>query len=222
MEDRNIGKINLSTLIIIIAIMIIIMMSCLMYKTSKEKENKIAEIETLNNKIHMLENEKLEDGSSETNENSQISAFEKYQKNYKKSFEELISQDNQILIWLEDKGIEGVTNVYVDSNGNAYIQTSENSDLRSKYGEKKQVNTNIANINVCTYGNGGLYDIVFLKKDGTANKISGSKLANGEIEIENISNVKNAISIISYMELNEMGAGGSTYAFIDIDGNIIK
>lgn len=72
MKENQDGKINLSTILLIIAILIICVMSFLLYTNIKEKEALNTQIENLNSKNNSLQN-KIDEFQEKTNNNSNLS-----------------------------------------------------------------------------------------------------------------------------------------------------
>ena len=213
-------KVSLGTVICLIIIFILIM--CL------------AGMWYYYNHINVIDNNEI--NSSETgdvpeeDENSnqiESNLFDLYQENYKNTFKQIITEYNDISIYLGNEErkneLPGVVRVFLDSKNDAYFEFDKNSQLYAKYGEKYKVEDNIANIFVCPDGNGGYSDAIFLKLDGTAYIVSGYKLEQStEVQCEKVENVTNAINVISYTQSDDGIIGACTYEFIDINGNIIK
>lgn len=225
MEEKKSIKISLSTFFLIICVILICLMGYYILnitKLNEEYSKKIAQLENENSQIkEEIENGKESEVQKELQEES-INKFEQYKNNYEEAFNKVINGNNKISTYLEEDELPGILEVYVDANNDAYVTINKDNALYSKYGSEYKVATNVANIYVCHVGNGGLSDIIFLKQDGTVSTINGTEVVNGNIECKKVNNVKDIISVISYAELDEMGLGGSSYAFVDINGKIIK
>lgn len=230
MEEKEPINVRLSTVILLIIILTLI--GGIVYfvlqnndlKTKQtqneaEMQNLQSSTQELQKTINEIKNAtaNTETNTIENTTNNEKDKFEEYKEKYEKTFKTVINGENTISIYLGEERkdeLPGITEVYVDASNKAYIEM--------KNGSKKQVESNVANIYICPEGNGGYSDIVFLKLDGTATKISGTDVEKGNINSTVIQNVKNAISVIAYSVQDPEGGGHATYAFVDIDGNIIK
>ena len=107
-----------------------------------------------------------------------------------------------------------VREVYIDANFDVYLRFDTNSKYyNASLGEKMKINSDCVNIYLFPVGNGGFYQLLMLKKDGTIDKLSAMDLNNGNIKVEKVENVKNVINIvpINYGE-------GCGYDFVTITG----
>lgn len=235
MSEKEPIKIRLSTVLIILLIVIMLIMGYYIYDLSREKETIAKDLEKNKNTVLEPQSEIKDPVVEEKKENKKEDnqdAFETYQENYEKSFKKKIKGYN--CIETELLNIPGVLQIGIDANNNAYLLVKKDSVLYSKYSEdvikeneeysaEIKVDEDVANVYVCPVGNGGVVDIIFLKKDGTASKIDFDKLVHEDtIECNDIPNIKDAINVIVYANLDEMGLGGHEYYFVDVYGNIVE
>lgn len=219
-------SINISTIILIICIIVLLIMGYYIHKITTKNTELSKNTNKLEQDIIKIKNEKEQKENNKEEQDGKIENDKliQFRQKYLESIESLIIDNNRISISLFNRKEElpGISEIYVNSNGEAYIVIDSESNLYSVYGNEYKVETNVANIYVYNIGNNGLSDAIFLKKDGTASKIEGTEVVYGNIESKQISNVKNAINVINYLERDKLGAGGYGYAFIDINGNLIK
>ncbi len=230
-EQKNV-KFNLSSFFIVLFLIIIFLLCYFIYNLYEKNEqysDEIAQLKTNNNsslddKIKKM-NEDTTDNQNETNKQN-INNFDVYKNNYSTDFKNIISDNNKISIYLgsEDRKDElpGITEVYLDANNDVYVNIDSNSNLYSKYGDTYKIESNVANIYVCHVGNNSLSDVIFIKQDGTVSILSGTDTASGNIQCNQNNTVKDIISVIPYTQVDEMGLEADSYAFIDVNGNIIN
>ena len=216
-------KVSSGTVICLIIIFILIM--CLAGMWYYYNHIKVVDNNETNEIISSEAGDVLEDNENLNQIESNL--FDLYQENYKNTFKQIITEYNDISIYLGNEErkdeLPGVVRVFLDSKNDAYFEFDKNSQLYAKYGEKYKVEDNIANIFVCPDGNGGYSDAIFLKLDGTAYIVRGYKLKQStEVQCKKVENVTNAINVISYTQSDDGMTGAWTYQFIDINGNIIK
>lgn len=224
MEEKK--KIKLSTIILIILIILsFVAVGVALYKLN-ESNTKIAElykeINTINQNKNIIENK------TNNVENNTTNDYTTFATNAEKAIKSLGQQDGyefiiqrEVFLPSEDEGARfGYYGAYIDGNDNAYIRLKHDSDLYSKYGNEYKVDENVLSLYVALRGNGGFYDIIFIKKDGTVDIVS---TVNGkEIKCEKLENVKNAVTVIPYNEEGDMGTGAYSYLILDINGNVVK
>lgn len=233
MSEKEPIKIKLSTVLIIVLIVIVLIMGYYIYDLSQENNTIAKDLEKNINTVLEPQSEIKEPAvENENKKEDSENAFEVYQENYEKSFNEKINGYNRIETELLN--IPGVLQVGIDASNNAYLLVQQNSNLYAKnseatlklhedYSAEIKVDENVANVYVCPVGNGGVVDIILLKKDGTASKIDFDKLVHKDtIECNEIPDIKDAINVIVYADLDEMGHGGHSYYFVDIYGNIVE
>ncbi len=225
MSEKNEIRIKLSTLLLIIAIIVIIAMAFFMCKIYNDKVKIDEEVVNLSNQVKNLEtsltnlpeteNNLDEVKPDENTLNKDITTEEKFNKfmeNYKSNLKDLSKSNGNPFLTTID-----IEDFYVTlENGIVYFNIDKNCDLYSKYGSKYKVAENIASIYMCEIGNGGCSDLVMLGYDGSAKSLfmTIDNLQEG-IKIKNIDNVKNAVSVVSCHN-----SEASTYIIVDIDGNM--
>ena len=219
MEENKSKKVSLGTVVLIILLILsIVIVGIALYKMN-ESNIKISE---LNKEISSIKNQ----NNVENKITNQIS-YSDFSANFEKELKELNSNDTEIIerevfINTEDEGYRfGYLGAYIDKNNDAYIKLKKDSSLYNTYGEKYKVDSDILNLYNANYGNGGFSDIIFIRKDGTAYKVS---TVNGEkITYEKIPNVKDAVTIIPYSETDKnSGTGAYSYLIIDVNGNVVS
>ena len=224
-------KNKISVIIAVIAIGSCIILGYFMYMERNENKNYKSQYEQLEQKVSKLEeNKNLEEVSkSEENKNTEaitkneIDTFKTYQQNYQNGFNDLIKNNNLAYYsFFDEEDLCGIREVYINSEAKVTLVIDKNTDLSKKYGTNYTVTENASQIYICSVGQGSLKDIVVIKNDGTASIISGSELSNSIIKEQQVENAKNIVNVIQYQSTDEMGLGANEYAFIDIDGNIIK
>lgn len=202
-------KMSVSTLLLIISLFVIAFMGAIIVKQMGDNTKK--EQVVVKSDEYSFEEEKPKSSNG----------FDSFMKNYEDSFGKIINDNRNVTINLVSRQdeIPGISEIYIDANNDLYatIEQEMNEELYKKYSSKYKIESDVANIFVLTSGNGGYSDIVILKKDGTAKAISGATIETGVIKAKNITNVKNAIGVMPYSNI-----GGYSYAFIDVDGNLIK
>ena len=209
-ENKKTNILVLSTLTVLSIIAIIIMITIIFIQKNNYKQ-KIAALESNIEELELKNNKKINNT---------------YKDNLKTSYQSAMGEYDRIAIYLESdnrkNALPGITRAFVDNKGDAYIYIDKENELLSKYEEKYKVDSNVTNIYLCYIGNGGYADLVFLHNDGTVSKISGISVADGKIATESINQLKNIVNVIAVNKGDEYGSGGSTYYFIDIEGNILK
>ena len=212
MSEKEPIKIKLSTVLIIVLIVIVLIMGYYIYDLSQENNTIAKDLEKNRNTVLEPQSEIKEPAvENENKKEDSENAFEVYQENYEKSFNEKINGYNRIETELLN--IPGVLQVGIDASNNAYLLVQQNSNLYAKnseatlklhedYSAEIKVDENVANVYVCPVGNGGVVDIILLKKDGTASKIDFDKLVHKDtIECNEIPDIKDAINVIVYADL---------------------
>lgn len=241
MEEKKILKISLSTFFLIIAIIIILVMAYFIWSLEKQisnlevyvKAGSMSEVSNASNAVDQevhnttdSNNQETEEGLEDNNSLKETKVttnnYELYKKNYESTYKNIIGQNDEIATTeLKDK-VPGIMWIGVNNKGEAYAIIDNNSNLKDKYDSKFKVTSNVANVYVCSIGNGGLSDVIFVYKDGTAAKISGSDTSNGKILLQTIKEAKNVVTVVPVTESEDGMTGGNNYYLIDINGNKIN
>lgn len=150
-----------------------------------------------------------------------------YQQNYNKMFNNSFSIDENgnlydwvVYVYNNPSDVNGgISDAYVDSHGDAYIDIAETSSLYSKYGTNYKVASNVADVAFCHYANGLTYYLALVNQDGTVSVIvlSDDTSRMSEIKVTNIPNVNNIVKVI----YQRYGNGWFGTA-IDVNGNTIS
>ena len=211
MEEKKEIKVGLSTVFLIIAIIVIILMGYYIYtektKSYGEENNIVSNMESEKVSNIAVENATRVEETIVTKNKTSKERFDEFMKNYKKNVKDWETSLSNIDI---------MDDFYVTlEKGTVYFNIYKDSSLYTKYGAKHKIAENVANIYMCEVGTGGMCDLVMLGYDGSAKSIFmevGS--LEKEIKIETIENVKNAVTV-------RCGNGEDAfYVIVDIDGNI--
>lgn len=223
MEKKEPINVNVSTFLLIIAMIIIGVMAYFMYSQKIQSDKEIANLQdeaksskaTINElqgkvavatETNITEKSSKETSTSTSNENQ----FSTYQSNFEKTYKSVMGStvDGE---YEADQfvGTNFDRNIRVDRDGNAY------------YGENKKIDTNVASAHYCNTGQDG-GDIVLIHRDGTVSIIEGFGFPDTKVEAKKMNNVKNIVNVISVVEsgVDDID-GGWTYYLVDINGNII-
>lgn len=212
-------KNKISVIIAIIAIIICIILGYAIYMEKNESQKYKSQYEQLEQKVSKLEENK----NAETITKNEIDNFKIYQQNYLKGFKDLIKNNNLAYYNFFDKEeLFGIREAYINSDAKVILIIDEDTNLFRKYGTNYIAMENASQIYVCPIGQGSLKDIVVVKNDGTVSIISGLELSNSIIKEQEVENAKNIVNVIQYQSTDEMGLEANEYAFMDIEGNIIK
>lgn len=209
MEEKNKVKVNMITFICIAVIIFLLVVLGELYS----QYTKLS-VTTAVSKVDNAE------------ENIVKYKYSEYQENYTNSYKELINENSDVTIYLGDERkneLPGVFSISLDSNNDVYFNININSDIYTEYGEKYKVSSNVANIYVCAEGNGGYSDAIFVNLDGTVDYVSGYIVGEtSKIVCNRVENVKDIVNVISYYSSEDGLTGVMDYAFVDINGNIVK
>ncbi|MCL2860060.1 MAG: hypothetical protein FWF46_05805 [Oscillospiraceae bacterium] len=196
---------------------------CMMlYNNNKDKND----TSQLNNNTYNNGNDVASIGDNQGN-NVVNNAFAVYQQNYNKMFNNSFSVDENgnLYDWVAyaynnpiDSN-DGISDAYVDSHGDAYIDISEKSNLYNKYGANYKVSSGVADIAFCHYANGLTYYLALVNQDGTVSVIIANDDTStmSEIKVTNIPNINNIVKII----YQRYGNGWFGTA-VDVNGNTIN
>jgi len=216
-ETKEKIKVNVSTFLLIIAMIIIGVMAYFMYSQKMKLDKEIANLQNEAKKLQstivelqgteaiLSEASNIENSSKEiatSNENQ----FSIYQSNFEKTYKSVIGEyeADQIVGAAADK------NIRVDKDGNAY------------YGENKKIDTNVASVHYCQVGQDSC-DMVLIHRDGTVSIIKDFVYPDTKVKATKVEKAKNIVNVISVIEsgVGDVNGGGWTYYLIDINGNII-
>ena len=225
-ETKEPIKVNVSTFLLIIAMIIIGVMAYFMYSQKMQSDKDIANLQDeakksqativeLQGKVatpteaNNTEKNSKETSASTSNENQ----FSTYQSNFEKTYKSVVAKDegkpgNEGEIKTDQfVSIPSGKSIKIESNGDAY------------YGEDKKIATNVASAHFCETGQEG-YDIILIHRDGTVSKLNYLDIANGTFKVTKIEKAKNIVNVIQVLEYDDMD-GGDNYYLVDINGNII-
>ncbi len=236
MKEKNVAKINVSTILLVVAIIVIITMGYFVYKLYNEKTIETDKVSKLNSKINELENvQKNTDDSSEkiNDENAQTSSSNtnntnEYRSNFSKSVVKELGEDNMIYVDLSGyDDNNGTGYVSINNKHEAYIYLSTVKEYSSANNLKK-ISDNVVNAWYCEEGQAaGNSFIMFLKEDGTVtyvrfrtNNTTNWKTVfeSEEKELQGITDISDIVKIEGG---DEKGIGGMGVLLIKSDGTCL-
>ena len=236
MKEKNVAKINVSTILLVVAIIVIITMGYFVYKLYNEKIIETDKVSKLNSKINELENvQKNTDDSSEkiNDENAQTSSSNtnntnEYRSNFSKSVVKELGEDNMIYVDLSGyDDNNGTGYVSINNKHEAYIYLSTVKEYSSANNLKK-ISDNVVNAWYCEEGQAaGNSFIMFLKEDGTVtyvrfrtNNTTNWKTVfeSEEKELQGITDISDIVKIEGG---DEKGIGGMGVLLIKSDGTCL-
>lgn len=150
-------------------------------------------------------------------------SFKVYQENQEKLGEMLGNYSKIRVSTYDENRVPGISYVYIDNKGDAYVGIDRDSDLYSKYGQEYKVAANVSDINICDVGNGGFADIVLIHEDGTVSTISGWQTYDEKsIVVKKVANMSNIVKVVSAAISSDGEGGAMGYYLVDINGNIYE
>lgn len=224
---RNEAKVSVSTVFLVLAILVIIVMGYFMYKLNIEKNDSINQAKTLDTKIGELESSLKnlqETKETEDEGKTELSNLE-YIENFNNSITKELGKDNMIYIPLSKFDYENGTGYLSVNNKNEayiYLDTIEGYNDASS---TKKIADNVVNAWYCEEGQvPGNNFIVFLKKDGTVTYVrfrtdSGKTIFEANEKV--ITGVENITNIIKIEGGDENGIGGYGVLFVKADGTCL-
>lgn len=232
MKEKNEAKTNISTILLVVAIIVIIAMGYFVYKLYNEKTIETDKVSKLNSKISELENvQKNTDDSSDkiidANENAEKSSSytNEYRSNFSKSVVKELGEDNMIYVDLsgyDDNNGKGY--VSINNKHEAYIYLSSVKEYSSANNLKK-ISDNVVNAWYCEEGqDSGNEYILFLKTDGTVSymKFSTDYSSNSKTKFEDTEKTINGLTdisdVIPISGGDENGIGGLGVLIVKSDG----
>lgn len=235
MKEKNEAKTNISTILLVVAIIVIIAMGYFVYKLYNEKTIETDKVSKLNSKISELENvQKNTDDSSDkiidANENAEKSSSytNEYRSNFSKSVVKELGEDNMIYVDLsgyDDNNGKGY--VSINNKHEAYIYLSSVKEYSSANNLKK-ISDNVVNAWYCEEGQAaGNSFIIFLKEDGTVTYVrfrtnnSTNWKTVFESEEKELKGITDISDIVKIEGGDENGIGGMGVLLIKSDGTCL-
>lgn len=225
-ETKDPIKVNVSTFLLIIAMIIIGVMAYFMYSQKMQSDKEIANLQdeakksqaTINELqgkvVATTETSNIEESSKETSAStSNENQFNTYQSNFEKTYKSVVAKyegkpGNEGEIKTDQMAnIPSKGGVTVKSNGDAY------------YKENQKIDSNVASVHYCPVGQDS-GDVVLIHRDGTVSIIKDALYPDTAIKTQKIEKAKNIVSVLQVFEYDDMD-GGDTYYLVDINGNII-
>ena len=157
------------------------------------------------------------------------SSYETFMENYKKERTKETSYDAFVYEYLGDDyrkyELPGIIEIKLDNKGNLHLGFSEEflKGKGNEYSLKDYIlEKDVFTFRVCPVGNGGYSDLIILKMDGTAEKLSGVKFdQTGKLDLEKLE-IKNVIHIDVYSNQDPEGGGSMGYKLFSIDGTTLS
>ena len=235
MKEKNEAKTNVSTILLVVAIIVIITMGYFVYKLYNEKTIVTDKVSKLNSKISELENvqKNMDDSSdkiNDENDNAEKSSNNTnvYRSNFSKSVVKELGEDNMIYVDLSG---------YDDNNGDGYVSINNKHEAYiylsgikeySSANKLKKISDNVVNAWYCEEGQAaGNSFIIFLKEDGTVtyvrfrtNNTTNWKTVfeSEEKELKGITDISDIVKIEGG---DENGIGGMGVLLIKSDGTCL-
>ena len=235
MKEKNEAKTNVSTILLVVAIIVIIAMGYFVYKLYNEKTIETDKVSKLNSIISELENvQKNTDDSSEkindANENAEKSSSNtnEYRSNFSKSVVKELGGDNMIYVDLSG---------YDDNNGTGYVSINNKHEAYiylsgikeySSANKLKKISDNVVNAWYCEEGQAaGNSFIIFLKENGTVTYVrfrtnnSTNWKTTFESEEKELKGITDISDIVKIEGGDENGIGGMGVLLIKSDGTCL-
>ena len=235
MKEENEAKTNVSTILLVVAIIVIITMGYFVYKLYNEKTIVTDKVSKLNSRISELENvqKNMDDSSdkiNDENDNAEKSSNNTnvYRSNFSKSVVKELGEDNMIYVDLSG---------YDDNNGDGYVSINNKHEAYiylsgikeySSANKLKKISDNVVNAWYCEEGQAaGNSFIIFLKEDGTVtyvrfrtNNTTNWKTVfeSEEKELQGITDISDIVKIEGG---DENGIGGMGVLLIKSDGTCL-
>ena len=235
MKEKNEAKTNVSTILLVVAIIVIITMGYFVYKLYNEKTIVTDKVSKLNSRISELENvqKNMDDSSdkiNDENDNAEKSSNNTnvYRSNFSKSVVKELGEDNMIYVDLSG---------YDDNNGDGYVSINNKHEAYiylsgikeySSANKLKKISDNVVNAWYCEEGQAaGNSFIIFLKEDGTVtyvrfrtNNTTNWKTVfeSEEKELQGITDISDIVKIEGG---DENGIGGMGVLLIKSDGTCL-
>ena len=181
--------------------------------------------------IEEINKENTEKTVPETNSiaKEEKTSYETFMENYMKEMTKDLDYDAYVYEFLgsDERKYElpGIEEIRLDNKADLHIKFTDEfiKSKNSKYTAKDYVlEKDVFTFKVCPVGNGGYSDLIIVKSDGTAEKLSGVKLdQTGELNLEKL-DIKNVIHIESYLYEDPEGGGACGYKLYSIDGTTIS
>ena len=229
---------NVSTVFLVIAIILIVVMGVFMYMQKIEADRQIAELENSASKLQETINDlqgKIDsisdtistndETNTETNleQEGKMTADERYSlyiNGLKNNLKKLqgnshISLHSGEYINLSTVGI----NVYgtIENNGDVYLGLERDSALAKKYGQNYKVATNIVNAGIQEYGQDASVLLWFINELGEFSYLGIPDINIENLEVKTIKDLKNIVNVTTMYN----GEANIPVA-IDIEGNILE
>ena len=236
MKEENEAKTNVSTILLVVAIIVIITMGYFVYKLYNEKTTESDKVSKLNSKISELENvQKNTDDSSEkiNDENAQTSSSNtnntnEYRSNFSKSVVKELGKDNMIYVDLsgyDDNNGTGYVSINNKHEAYIYLSTVKEYSLANNL---KKISDNVVNAWYCEEGQAaGNSFIIFLKENGTVTYVrfrtnnSTNWKTVFESEEKELKGITDISDIVKIEGGDENGIGGMGVLLIKSDGTCL-
>ena len=236
MKEENEAKTNVSTILLVVAIIVIIAMGYFVYKLYNEKTTESDKVSKLNSKISELENvQKNTDDSSEkiNDENAQTSSSNtnntnEYRSNFSKSVVKELGKDNMIYVDLsgyDDNNGTGYVSINNKHEAYIYLSTVKEYSLANNL---KKISDNVVNAWYCEEGQAaGNSFIIFLKENGTVTYVrfrtnnSTNWKTVFESEEKELKGITDISDIVKIEGGDENGIGGMGVLLIKSDGTCL-
>ena len=236
MKEKNEAKTNVSTILLVVAIIVIIAMGYFVYKLYNEKTTESDKVSKLNSKISELENvQKNTDDSSEkiNDENAQTSSSNtnntnEYRSNFSKSVVKELGKANMIYVDLsgyDDNNGTGYVSINNKHEAYIYLSTVKEYSLANNL---KKISDNVVNAWYCEEGQAaGNSFIIFLKENGTVTYVrfrtnnSTNWKTVFESEEKELKGITDISDIVKIEGGDENGIGGMGVLLIKSDGTCL-
>ena len=238
MKEKNEAKTNVSTILLVVAIIVIIAMGYLVYKLYNEKTIETDKVSKLNSKISELENvQKNTDYSSDkindANENAEKFSINtdntnEYRSNFSKSVVKELGEDNMIYVDLsgyDDNNGTGYVSINNKHEAYIYLSTVKEYSLANNL---KKISDNVVNAWYCEEGQAaGNSFIIFLKENGTVTYVrfrtnnSTNWKTTFESEEKELKGITDISDIVKIEGGDENGIGGMGVLLIKSDGTCL-